>query len=335
MNRKKITVLLIKILVVSVIFGFLIWKAVTATDDDGKNIFAVFWEQPKRWDLLAGALFVQTCAAAVTFVRWRWLVTAFGLRCSHFEAQRLGLLGLFINLTPLGIVGGDGAKAFLLAQSNPDLRPQAFASVIVDRIIGLLVMFLYGTVTVLMTGLAFRPELLARTVSYTMFALTAAGFLGAALVFTPFFNKGHFENLLEKIPYIGTYLAKLTRAMLMYRRRKTCLFYAFLVSFLTHFLASVSMYFTALAFFGKIPDFLSHLMLYSVLQLALLIPAAGPFELVFEEMYHHIFAAPVGTGLIVAIGVRIVTTLVCCFGGVFALDGTLQTIRRKHLTMDD
>jgi uncharacterized protein (TIRG00374 family) len=331
----KFIILLLKIFVVAGIFGFLLWKVLDATDENGKNIFTVFWQQPKRWELLASALFIQVSAASVTFIRWQWLVRTFGLQCSHFTAQRLGFLGLFINLTPLGIVGGDGAKAFLLSQHNPDFRPQAFASVIVDRILGLLVMFLYGSITVLITGFAFRAELLAKAASCTMFALTAAGFIGTALVFTPFFSRGHCENLLAKIPYIGLSLAKLTQALLMYRHRKMCMFYAFLLSFWTHLFASVSLYLTALAFFPQIPDFMIHLMLYSVLQLVLLIPAAGPFELVFEEMYHQFFAAPVGTGLIVALGVRIVTTLVCCFGGVFALDGTLKLLRGKRLTADD
>ncbi|GHT11649.1 hypothetical protein FACS1894170_05500 [Planctomycetales bacterium] len=295
----------------------------------------VFLEQPKRWDFLAGAFFIHVLAAAVTFVRWRWLVRTFNMQCSHFDAQRLGFLGIFINLTPLGIVGGDGAKAFLLGQKNPEHRSQAVASVIVDRLLGLYVLFLYGTATVLLTGIAFRPELLAKTASYTVFACTAIGTLGIISIFTPLFTSGHFENYLQKLPYIGAPLAKLSLAMLMYRFRKRCLLKAAAASFLVHLLASVSMYLTARSFFGTVPNFLDHLMLYSVLQLVLMIPAAGPFELVFEEMYHQLFGMYAGTGLIVALGIRVITTLVCCVGGIFAFDGTLKTIRNKPLTMDD
>jgi uncharacterized protein (TIRG00374 family) len=334
-NGKKIFLFLLKAVFVCGIFGFLAWKVTTATDDSGKNVFTIFLEQPKRWDFLAGALFVQAFAAAVTFIRWRWLVRTFDMQCSFFDAQRLGFLGLFVNLTPLGIVGGDGAKAFLLCQKNSECRPQAVASVIVDRLLGLYVLFLYGTATVLLTGIAFRPELLAKTASYTVFACTAAGTLGIISVFTPLFTSGHFENYLQKLPYIGAPLAKLSRAMLMYRFRKRCLLKAASVSFFVHILGAVSMYLTARAFFGTVPDFLDHLMLYSVLQLVLMIPAAGPFELVFEEMYHQLFGMYVGTGLIIALGIRIITTLVCCVGGVFAFDGTLKLIRHKQLTMDD
>ncbi|GHT24896.1 hypothetical protein FACS189419_09840 [Planctomycetales bacterium] len=170
---KKFGIFFLKLIIVGGLFGFLFWRAATETNENGQNVFALLWEQPKRWDLLIASFLVQACAASLTFIRWRWLVRAFGLKLSHYDAQRLGFLGLFINLTPLGIVGGDAAKAFFLAGKNDvNCRPQAFASVIVDRMVGLLMMFLFASVTSLLTGFAFQKNVLTQTITYTVFALT-------------------------------------------------------------------------------------------------------------------------------------------------------------------
>ena len=58
------------------------------------------------------------------------------------DAMRIGFIGYLFNLAPMGIVGGDLLKAWMLAREKPGNRAKALASVVVDRIIGLYVLFL-------------------------------------------------------------------------------------------------------------------------------------------------------------------------------------------------
>ncbi|MDR2705578.1 MAG: flippase-like domain-containing protein [Planctomycetaceae bacterium] len=321
---KKTFIFCFKFALILGIFGFLFWNASKATDADGKNVFELLWEQPKRWDLLGAAFLVQLFAVSTTIFRWRWLVQTLGLTLSVKDAFRLGFLGLMLNLAPMGIVGGDLIKSYLIAKKNPDYMSQAVASVIVDRIVGLLVMFLCGSIFVCLTGFAFRQEVLARTFSQIVFILTGIGYICVGIVFLPFFSKGHVERLLAKIPFCGSTLEKLTRSFLLYRNRKICLLKAFAITFLVHIPFGISLYLIAQGLFGSVPNLIDHIMLYNVVNLTAMIPlAAGPFEFVLEQVY-PLFSVDgvkmgIGIGLVVALGYRLISILVAGLGIIYYL----------------
>ncbi|MDR2441711.1 MAG: flippase-like domain-containing protein [Planctomycetaceae bacterium] len=321
---KKTLIFCFKLVLILGIFGFLFWNASQATDADGKNVFELLWEQPKRWELLGAAFFVQLFAVAVTIWRWRCLVQTLGLILSVKNAFRFGFLGLMLNLAPMGIVGGDLIKGYLIAKKNPDYMSQAVASVIVDRIIGLLVMFLCGTIFVCATGFAFRQEVLARTLSQLVFILTIISYTCVGIVFLPFFSKGHIERLLAKIPFCGNTLGKLTRSFLLYRNHKICLLKTFAMTFFVHIPFGFSLYLIAGGLFGSVPNLIDHIMLYNVVNLTAMIPlAAGPFEFVLEQVY-QLFSVEgirmgVGIGLVIALGYRFISILVAGLGIVYYL----------------
>ena len=309
--------ILLQFLLIAGIFGFLFWSAATTVDSEGKNVFTVLYEQPKRWHLLAAAFLTQLFAVALTFIRWRWLVRILGLECSRREAFRFGFFGLMLNLAPLGIVGGDAIKAVLIAQRNPHNKSQAVASVFIDRFVGLLVMFICGTVFVCWTGFAFQPEILAQTLTHLVFAFTAVSLIGTGIVFLPFFAKGHFERLLEKIPFCGNLLSKLTQALLLYRHHTRCLLQCCLITVFVHISLGVSLHWIATGLFLSVPGLLDHIMLHNVANLTSMIPlAAGPYELILEQLY-QMLAMSVGMGLIVALMYRLTTIGVAIMGIIY------------------
>ena len=57
---------------------------------------------------------------------------------SFRDAVRLGFIGNIFNLVIPGAVGGDVIKAAFLCRMQPDKKPQAVASMVLDRILGLL-----------------------------------------------------------------------------------------------------------------------------------------------------------------------------------------------------
>ena len=307
----------IQFVLIAGIFGFLFWSAAAATDNDGKNIFTVLYEQPKRWHFLAVAFLAQLFAVAITFIRWRWLVRTLGLECSLREAFRLGFLGLLLNLAPLGIVGGDAVKAIMLAQRNPDYKSQAVASVLIDRFIGLLIMFICGTVFVCWTGFAFRTEILAQTFTHLVFAFTAVSLIGTGIAFLPFFTKGHFERLIEKIPFCGQLLGKFTQDLLLYRNHKRCLLQCCLITFFVHLSLGLSLYWIASGLFLSVPDVANHIMSHNVANLTSMIPlAAGPYEWALEQLY-QLLAMSIGMGLIVALMYRLTMIFVAVVGIIY------------------
>ena len=307
----------LQFLLIAGIFGFLFWNAATATDDEGKNIFNILYEQPKRWHFLVAAFFAQLFAVSFTFIRWRWLLRTFGLQCSRRDAFRLGFFGLMLNLAPLGIVGGDAVKAVLIAQRNPEYKSQAVASVFIDRLIGLLIMFICGTLLILYTGFFARPEIVAQFFTYLVFAFTAAGLLGTGIIFLPFFAKGHLERWIEKIPLCGNLGSKLVRALLLYRNHKRCLIQSALITIPVHLSFGFSLYCIAIALFPSVPGVVDHIMLHNVANLTSMIPlAAGPYELVLEQLY-PLEGMSIGAGLIVSLMFRLTTICVALAGMIY------------------
>jgi hypothetical protein len=245
------------------------------------------------------------------------LLRTLGLQCSCREAFRIGFVGLMLNLAPLGIVGGDAIKAVLIAQRNPDYKLQAVASVFIDRFVGLLVMFIVGTLFICYTGFYARTEIAAQTLTHLVFAFTAVGIVGTALVFLPFFAKGHCERLIEKIPLCGTLLSQLVQSLLLYRNHKGCLLQSCLITLLVHLSFGVSLYWVAIALFPLIPDLVSHVMLHNVTNLTSIIPLAmGPYEFVLEQLY-QLYGMKVGMGLIVSLMFRLTTMGVAVVGIVY------------------
>jgi len=321
----------LQVLLIAGIFGFLFWNAAATTDAEGKNVFTVLIEQPKRWHFLAAAFCAQLFAVAITFIRWRWLLLTLGLQCSRRDVFRIGFFGLTLNLAPFGIVGGDAVKAVLIIHKNPDRKSQAVASVIIDRFIGLLVMFVSGSLLILYTGFYARPEVIAQTFTHLVFAFTAAGLLGSGIVFLPFFAKGYCERLIEKIPLCGTLGSKLVQALLLYRNHKRCLLKCCLITIFVHLSFGASLFCVATALFPSVPGVVKHVMLHCVTNLTAMIPlAAGPYELVLEQLY-PLEGMNVGMGLIVSLMFRLTTIFVAVVGMFYYLLSRRKRIHRAYL----
>jgi len=307
---KHFATILLQVILITCIFGFLFWNAIAAVDDEGKNIFTILYEQPKQWHFLAGAFVAQFLALSLTIIRWYCLLQALGLQCSRREAFRLGFFGYTLGLAPLGLVGGDAVRAVMIAQRNPDCRSQAVASVFVDRLVGLLVLFIYATIFVLYAGYFARPEIAAQTFTYAAFALTASALLGTAIVFLPFFAKGHAERLIAKVPLVGKLGSKFVHALLLFRNHKRCLLKCCCITVFSHLCFALSLYCAAIALFTSVPGVIDHVMLHSIANLAALIPlAAGPYEWALEELY-QLSGICVGLGFIAALMYRMIAIAV-------------------------
>ncbi len=107
-----------------------------------REIVAQQWGQ-LRWPMLAAGFAVLLAATLLTFLRWYVLVRAQGLPFRLRDSLRLGFIGVFFNLLMPSAVGGDLVKAFLLAREQRR-RTVAVATVLVDRLIGLVGLVLLG-----------------------------------------------------------------------------------------------------------------------------------------------------------------------------------------------
>jgi uncharacterized membrane protein YbhN (UPF0104 family) len=95
--------------------------------------------------LFAVAFAIYMSAIVLTFYRWYRLVRVIEPRFTLAASTLLGFIGNVFNLVIPGAVGGDFIKAAYLVRMDIN-RTQAVASMVIDRILGLLGLFLLAGV---------------------------------------------------------------------------------------------------------------------------------------------------------------------------------------------
>jgi glycosyltransferase 2 family protein len=119
------------------LLGLVIWQ-------NKATIGAVF-SKPLDLRLLVLAAVVYLVAMFGTFVRWFFLVRVIEPKFKFSATVLLGLIGMVFNLVIPGAVGGDLIKAAYLARMHIR-KTQAIASMVIDRIVGLLGLFVLASI---------------------------------------------------------------------------------------------------------------------------------------------------------------------------------------------
>lgn len=311
---KKIIISLLKIAISVAILAYLVRDALN------NQAFDQLQQQPKHWGLLAAAWVVCGSAVLLTLLRWYYLVRALQLPFRLRDALRLGFLGYLANFAPLGIVGGDLLKSVMLAREQPGRRTQAVATVVVDRVIGLYMLFVVASAAILATGFWQSRSATVQLICQAALLLTAVGTVGVAMLFVPGMTHGRLSELLGRLPYVGPTLRQLIGAVRMYRQKTHVLIAAALMSIAVHGLFTTGVFLIASGLYQHVPSFGMHFVLSPLSAVTGVLPVnVGPFELVLNILYAH---APTpagaiihpGQGFVVALGYRIITVLIAAVG---------------------
>jgi uncharacterized protein (TIRG00374 family) len=167
----------LNIALIATAFGLLGWT-VHANREKIQEVLATR-PDPAR---IALAFALYMTALVLTFVRWHRLVRALGLPFRLRDALRLGFIGNVFNLVIPGAVGGDLVKAAFLCREQAR-KTQAVASMVIDRGVGLLGLFLLAGVAGLFAlGEASGP---VRTLIALAWLAVLAGVVGLTILFTP------------------------------------------------------------------------------------------------------------------------------------------------------
>ncbi len=291
--------------------------------------FEQIWSQPKHWDRLAGALGLTFLAVTLTIVRWHWLVWALGLPFRLRDAFRLGFLGYLLNFVSFGSVGGDLFKAVFVARELHGHRAEAVATVVVDRLVGLLGVFILAAVAIVATG-AWAAETAdgIRMLYRATFICTAIGSLIAiGMILLPDSTWHAIERRLGRLPRVGSICERLIAAVRRYRSRAWVLAAALLLTLVAQWLFAVSFYLVAAGLLEHPPSLASHMVMVPLAMIAGIVPlpmsGLGAVEGVYEFFYRSIPQAIEGAsavlpgkgiGTLVSLAYRIVSLAVAVIG---------------------
>lgn len=316
---KQALVTSLKLIASTALIGYLVWDAAQ------NDAFGLLVRQPKNWSLLALGAVCFVASAMFCFLRWGYLVRALGVPFTHHEALRLGMIGYLVNLAPMGVVGGDIVKMYMLARLGRSLPEEAVASVLVDRALGLYMLFVVATIGILWTGFWQTASGEIFWLCMLVWMIAAGGFLGALLILVPRSWPEWMARVVASIPWVGNSLVRLGMAIRRYRRAWRTLALCALLTILLDLAYASAVYYVAQALFGTVPSWKMHLMLAMVSNSAGVIPLPmGPFEFVLDRLY---LVVPVpggssmqpGQGLMVALVVRLFSVALAASGAIYFL----------------
>ena len=335
---KKFLIILLKVGVSLGIIAYLVWEAAGAKNPQGENVFQQLVNQSKDWGLLALAWVFCASAVFMTMVRWWYLVRGLDLPFGFTDALRIGFLGYLFNLAPMGIVGGDLLKGWLLAREHRrDQLAKAVASVIMDRTIGLYMLFVVASAAIFLTGFWWLPDLPQRilAICYATFILTAAATVGLIILLGPDLTDGKVIRAFGRIPRVGHSVESLIVAVRMYSHRWHVLVISALMSVMVHSLFATGIYLIARGLPGHVLSLKTHFVISPLSAVTGVIPLPlGPFEWVLEMFYVHVPEQGVvitkGQGFVVALGYRLVCLLIAAVGICYYLGSRQEVAEVVH-----
>ncbi len=264
-------------LVAFVLLGLAVWSNRT-------QIREVF-ERELDGRMIALAFGIYLTALMLTFLRWYVLVRALDLPFRLRDAVRLGFIGNVFNLVIPGAVGGDVIKAAFLCREQ-SRKTQAVASMVIDRVLGLLGLFLLAGISGVFAWDSATPEV--RRLIAVVWAAVFAGLVGLAILFTPalyrplerlFVGKGKLEVLFTEL---------LTMAA-AYRRRIGTVFGMLVMASVIHLLFVLAFYIVSRALFpAGAPSLAQHVLMVPLVLFTTAVPlpfgALGLSEQASEQL---------------------------------------------------
>ena len=235
--------------------------------------------------------------------------------------MRIGFIGMFFNLIAFGVIGGDALRAFYVAREFKNRKPEAIASVIADRMIGILTMFLIASIAFLVLDTksmeSIHPKKLAGVRGICFFVMTMTG-IGlsalAAMFLTPRLHKRVWFRRLLAIPTLGPILQKVLAVISIYRNRPMAVLVGFLLSFLVNLCFAVSIYFIAAGLVNDFPNLPNHFVIEPIAMVSNAVPlpgGLGGMEFVLDFLYQ---AFGSDHGIVVAFAFRFCLLLVSAIG---------------------
>ena len=279
--RHPIRSLVINGLLIGVAFGLLglvLWK-------NRAQIREVL-NRPLDLRLFALAFAIYMTGIMLTFLRWFWLVRAVepAFRLGH--AFLLGFIGIVFNLVIPGAIGGDLIKAAYLMRMKVN-KTQALATMVIDRILGLLGLFLLATIA----GAVAWPiaGVQVRTLIVAAWGATAIGALALAAIFGQSLTR-RFPALLTGRGRLSTVLVELNEMSDTYRKRLGLVAAMLVLSMTVHGLFVVAFYTVSRTLFEtRIPSLAQHFLMVPLTLFTTAVPlpfgALGLTEEASEQMF--------------------------------------------------
>jgi len=188
--------LIFRALVSVLLIAFLVHKI------DWPKLWVILRTVNVEWLIVGAGCFLPV----LLIVSWRWrlLLSVHGVWMPFGRIFELTMIGQFFSAFLLGTTGGDVIKIFYVARAVPKHRAAVSFTVIVDRVVGMVALLLFG-VTLSVTQLPLllsTPGAKFYTGLFYLLALGAVVVSILACVGPIFLRSRRIRSLMERLPFI-------------------------------------------------------------------------------------------------------------------------------------
>lgn len=268
--------------------------------------------------LLVAAFLVCGAAMLLTYVRWYFLVWAQELPFTVSDAVRLGMIGYLFNFVAPGAVGGDLVKVSLIIREQQSRRFIAAATVLLDRIVGMIGLFLLAAFAMSFpTGIREAPGFQYIITIILVGSLVSVA--GTVFLLMPWTSRLGFVRKMTEWKKVGPILGEIIRAMQLYQSHWRVIVLSILISVVSHagLIASIYLAAAALHGFASIPSFLPHMQFVPPAELVgVFVPLpAGTGALEGAIAYFYDMAGSSrDSGFLAAVAYRLITVVLALIG---------------------
>lgn len=294
-SRKSLVVNSALVFLAFFLLGIVVWK-------ERDRIGEVF-ERKLDFRLLALAMAVYVVGLTLTFVRWFLLVRAIEPHFRFRTALVLGFIGNVFNLVIPGAVSGDLIKAAYLVRMHIK-KTQAIASMVIDRIMGLLGLFVLAT---LAGGFAWsRSSGDVRTLIIIAWLITAGSCFVLFAIFARLVSR-IFPGLKTGRTPISVLMAELNEMSTTYSNRPGLVAGALLLSMFIHSLNVIAFFLVGTMLFPEMTTTLAqHFLMVPLTLFTMVVPlpfgALGLSEGISDQLF-RLTAHP--SGALALMGFRV------------------------------
>jgi uncharacterized protein (TIRG00374 family) len=300
------------------------WAINMVLSSSGANLTHEFTSANYGW--MAAALLVTTLGTLLSAYRWSTLLMLQDVKISQWEAFRLSMIGVFFNLFGLGGVGGDLFKMVYVRAEAGERKDEAALSIVVDRILGLLGLFVVALLTLPFVWSELRlagPAIQSMVGFVVLISLVGGG--GVTVVLTrdywlPEGLKELIKSVGKKFPAkLAGLILRLIRSVDLYRSHLATVFRALVMSACVHSLATLSVVCIGRAFHVEGLSLRHYFLAVQVANTISAVPITpnglGSRDLVIKKFFEFAGADPRAN--LIPFGLSMLLVLWSLIGGIF------------------
>ena len=296
-----------------------------------RDQYADFIRREIDFTYLGLGVALATTATILAFSRWFLLARGQRLVLRFREAIRLGFVSNLFNYLAPGTAGGDIVRAVGIARHQKSRRTVAAATVLLDRLFGMLALLIIGSAASLFHQDLWRHrEVMLAVVVFWGGAVTGLICLVVSLQ-ARVLRWSLFQRLIH-LRFVGPVVSELVNSLALYQTHRSALTGALFLSLAGQVFMLSSFYFCAMALLPgpAAPDYWAHLMLIPAAEIistfAPVPGGVGALEGAVIYIYHLVSTTADGsisvsvaqaTGLASALTYRIVRVSVAAVGAVY------------------